>query len=137
MDVHKDAIAVAVRNAAGKVVRESILETKAATMLQFIRGRRGNRVVTFEEGIWAAGLYLDLWIQPSKWLSGADCLVERQLRHPTHHPANLLSIATWGGNTTSLTGTPIDVGMQPIRAGRDPTASVVADRGRSMAGDTL
>jgi hypothetical protein len=44
-------------NAAGKVVRESILETKAATMLQFIRGRRRNRVVTFEEGTWAAGLY--------------------------------------------------------------------------------
>ena len=38
MDVHKDAIAVAVMNAAGKVVMESILETKAATILQFIRG---------------------------------------------------------------------------------------------------
>ena len=29
MDVHKDAITVAVMNAAGKVVMESILETKA------------------------------------------------------------------------------------------------------------
>jgi hypothetical protein len=47
MDVHKDAIAVAVTNAAGKVVRESIL-------VQFIRGRRGNQVVTFEEGTQAA-----------------------------------------------------------------------------------
>ena len=57
MDVHKDAIAVAVMNAAGKVVMESILETKAATILQFIRGLRGNLVVTFEEGTWAAWLY--------------------------------------------------------------------------------
>ena len=57
MDVHKDAIAVAVMNAAGKVVMESILETKAATMLQFIRGLRGNLLVTLEEGTWAGWLY--------------------------------------------------------------------------------
>ena len=57
MDVHKDAISVAVMNAAGKVVMESILETKAATMLQFIRGLRGNLLITFEEGTWAAWLY--------------------------------------------------------------------------------
>jgi hypothetical protein len=36
---------------------ESILETKAATILQFIRGLRGNLLVTFEEGTWAAWLY--------------------------------------------------------------------------------
>jgi transposase len=57
MDVHKDTISVAVMNAAGKVVMESILETKAATILQFIRGLRGNLLVTFEEGTWAAWLY--------------------------------------------------------------------------------
>jgi Transposase len=57
MDVHKDAIAVAVMNSAGKVVMESILETKAATLLQFVRGLRGNLLVTFEEGTWAAWLY--------------------------------------------------------------------------------
>jgi transposase len=57
MDVHKDAIAVAVMNSAGKVVMESILETKAATLLQFIRGLRGNLLVTLEEGTWAAWLY--------------------------------------------------------------------------------
>src|SRR6516225_1296672 len=57
MDVHKDTISVAVMNSAGKVVRESILETKAATLLQFIRGLRGNLLVTLEEGTWAAGLY--------------------------------------------------------------------------------
>ena len=57
MDVHKDAIAVSVMNADGKVVMESVLETKAATILQFIRGLRGNLLVTFEEGTWAAWLY--------------------------------------------------------------------------------
>ena len=57
MDVHKDTVSVAVMNAAGKVVMESILETKAATIVQFIRGLRGNLLVTFEEGTWAAWLY--------------------------------------------------------------------------------
>jgi len=51
-DVHQDTISVAVRNAAGKGVRESILETKAATMVQFIRGLRGTVQATFEEGTW-------------------------------------------------------------------------------------
>ena len=57
MDVHKDTISIAVMNCAGKVVMESVLETKAATILQFIRGLRGNLLVTFEEGTWAAWLY--------------------------------------------------------------------------------
>src|SRR5215469_13535408 len=57
MDVHKDAMAVAVMNSAGEVVMESILETKAATILQFVRGLRGNLLVTLEEGTWAAWLY--------------------------------------------------------------------------------
>jgi transposase len=57
MDVHKDAMAVAVMNSAGKVVRESIPETKAATILQFVRGLRGNLLVTWEEGTWAAWWY--------------------------------------------------------------------------------
>jgi hypothetical protein len=36
---------------------ESILETKAATILQFIGGLRGSLLVTFEEGTSAAWLY--------------------------------------------------------------------------------
>jgi hypothetical protein len=31
---------------------EAILETKADTILQFIRGLRGSLHVTFEEGTW-------------------------------------------------------------------------------------
>jgi hypothetical protein len=36
MDVHKEAIATAVLNSAGKVVMESVIETKAVTVLQFV-----------------------------------------------------------------------------------------------------
>jgi hypothetical protein len=46
-----------VNGAAGKLVAESIIETKAATILQFTQGLRGNLHVTFEEGTWAAWLY--------------------------------------------------------------------------------
>src|SRR5215475_5558443 len=57
MDVHKETISVAVLNSAGKLVMESILETKAATIVEFIQGLRGDLYVTFEEGTWAAWLY--------------------------------------------------------------------------------
>ena len=57
MDVHTEAITVAVRNSAGKVIIESTLETKTSTILEFIQGLHGNLHVTFEEGSWAAWLY--------------------------------------------------------------------------------
>jgi transposase len=57
MDVHTATISVAVRDAAGKLIMESVLETKASTILQFIHGLRGELYVTFEEGTWAAWLY--------------------------------------------------------------------------------
>jgi len=57
MDVHKEATTIAVMNSAGKLVMESIVETKAATIVQFIEGLRGELYVTFEEGTWAAWLY--------------------------------------------------------------------------------
>lgn len=57
MDVHKEAIVIAVRNASGKLVMESIVETKASSILQFIRGLQGELHVTWEEGTWAAWLY--------------------------------------------------------------------------------
>ncbi len=41
----------------GKIVMESILETKAVTVLEFFAGLRGTLSVTFEEGTWAAWLY--------------------------------------------------------------------------------
>jgi transposase len=57
MDVHKDTISIAVMNSAGKLVIESIVETKAMTILQFVQGLRGTLLVTFEEGTWATWLY--------------------------------------------------------------------------------
>lgn len=57
MDVHKETISIAVLNSAGKLLMESIIETKASTILQFFAGLRGDLRVTFEEGTWAAWLY--------------------------------------------------------------------------------
>jgi hypothetical protein len=39
---------------------ESIIETKAITILEFVHGLRGSLYLTFEEGTWAA------------WLAGQD-----------------------------------------------------------------
>ncbi len=56
MDVHKEAIVIAVLNDSGKLVMESIVETQASSILQFIHGLRGELHVTWEEGTWAAWL---------------------------------------------------------------------------------
>jgi transposase len=57
MDVHKESISMAVMNAAGKIVMECVIETKASMILQFFDGLGGDLHVTFEEGTWAAWLY--------------------------------------------------------------------------------
>lgn len=57
LDVHKASICVAVLNAAGKLVMESVVETSAATVLDLLKGLRGQVEVTFEEGTHAAWLY--------------------------------------------------------------------------------
>jgi len=57
MDVHTESISLAVRNPAGKIVMECVIETKANTILQFFDGLRGDVRVTFEEGTWAAWLH--------------------------------------------------------------------------------
>jgi hypothetical protein len=58
MDVHKESISIAVINASGKIRMECVIETKASMILQFVSGLRGNLHVTFEEGTWAAWLYV-------------------------------------------------------------------------------
>lgn len=50
LDVHKASICIAVLNAADKLVMESVVETSAATVLDFVKGLRGQVEVTFEEG---------------------------------------------------------------------------------------
>src|ERR1700747_2446667 len=57
MDVHQATISVAVVDVHGKLIMECLLETKAATILEFIQGLRGTLAVTFEEGILAAWLH--------------------------------------------------------------------------------
>jgi hypothetical protein len=57
LDVHKEGTVIAVLNGSGKLVMESIVETKASSILQFIHGLRGELHVTWEEGAWAACLY--------------------------------------------------------------------------------
>jgi transposase len=57
LDVHQATISVAVLNSSGKLVMESIFETKASTLLQFLAGLRGSLHVTFEESTCAAWLY--------------------------------------------------------------------------------
>jgi len=57
MDVHTATISAAVMNAEGKLLMECVLETKAATILEFIQGLRGTLAVTFEEGTLAAWLH--------------------------------------------------------------------------------
>jgi len=54
LDVHQATISGAVMDSRGKLVMESILETKASTILEFFAGLRGTLSVTFEEGTWAA-----------------------------------------------------------------------------------
>jgi hypothetical protein len=70
MYVHKEAI-VAVPSSTGKLVMESVIETKASSILQFIHSLRGELHVTWEEGTWAAWLY-DL-LQPQLFVE--SCLL--------------------------------------------------------------
>src|ERR1700724_370038 len=56
-DVHQASTSIAVIDAAGKLLMECIIETKAATILDFIHGLSGSLWVTFEEGTSAAWLY--------------------------------------------------------------------------------
>src|SRR5208282_4422035 len=57
LDVHQATISAVVLDSTGRLVMESILETKTTTILQFIHGLRGSLHVTFEEGTCAAWLH--------------------------------------------------------------------------------
>src|SRR6059058_2387459 len=57
LDVHQATISVAVLDSRGKLIMESILETKATTILEFLQGLHGSLSVTFEEGTSAAWLH--------------------------------------------------------------------------------
>src|SRR6202166_4663233 len=57
LDVHQATISAAVLDSTGKLLMESVLETKASTILQFIHGLRRSVQVTVEEGTCAAWLH--------------------------------------------------------------------------------
>jgi hypothetical protein len=57
MDVHQSTISVAVLDAEGKLVMQSVLATHAAALVDFIHGLRGTLHVPFEEGTQSAWLY--------------------------------------------------------------------------------
>jgi len=57
LDVHQATISAAVMDGNGKLLMECLLETKAATILQFIQGLRGTLSLTLEDGTSAAWLH--------------------------------------------------------------------------------
>jgi transposase len=57
LDVHQATISAAVLDTTGQVLMESIIETKAATILQFVHGLHGSVHLTLEEGTCAAWLH--------------------------------------------------------------------------------
>ena len=62
MDVHLATVVLAVLNAAGKCVMESVIETKGGTIVEFVGGLSGAVHVVFEEGTQAT--WLDDLIAP-------------------------------------------------------------------------
>jgi hypothetical protein len=42
MDIHKETISIAVLNSSGKLMMETIIETKAGALLRFVQGLRGS-----------------------------------------------------------------------------------------------
>jgi len=57
MDVHKAMTVITVLDSTGKMRAEAAIETKTATMVQFIRGLEGILHVTLEESTYSAWLY--------------------------------------------------------------------------------
>lgn len=57
LDVHRDSISVAVRDSQGKIVRETVIETKSAAILGLIQELGGTLHVVLEEGTWSEWLY--------------------------------------------------------------------------------
>jgi hypothetical protein len=74
LDVHQATISVAVMDSQGKLIMESILETKASTILEFLAGLPGALSVTVEEGTWAAWLYdfAQAACGPLDWVQSAE-----------------------------------------------------------------
>jgi transposase len=57
LDVHQASISVAVMEESGKVTMQSVIATRAASLLEFLAGLQGTLHVTFEEGTYSSWLY--------------------------------------------------------------------------------
>lgn len=57
LDVYQTTISATVLDSTGKLVMDSVLETKIESILQFVRDLRGSLHVTCEEGTCAAWLH--------------------------------------------------------------------------------
>ncbi len=68
LDVHKATIAIAILDAFGKVISQSIIETSTQAVRDFFQGLRGEIHITFEEGNHAAWLH-DV-VQPRVFAGG-------------------------------------------------------------------
>jgi hypothetical protein len=51
LDVHEATISIAVRDESGKLIMESVVETRASTILDFIDDLCGKLCVAMEEGV--------------------------------------------------------------------------------------
>ena len=57
MDVHKASVVIGVRDGTGKMIARAMVETKAQTLKDYVRGLSGTIHLTFEEGTQSAWLY--------------------------------------------------------------------------------
>lgn len=57
MDVHKASVVVGVRDEGGKMIGQAVVETRAQTIRDYVRGLSGTIHLTFEEGTQSAWLY--------------------------------------------------------------------------------
>jgi hypothetical protein len=98
LDVHQATISVAVMDSRGKVVMESILETKAATILEFFAGLRGTLLVTFEEGAWALAVRSaeGVCVQVSGVQPAQEALLKHGNKSDRVEAASWLSCYAWG-----------------------------------------
>jgi hypothetical protein len=82
LDVQQATISVAILDCAGKLAMEAILETKSATILQFLQGLRGSLHVTFEEGTGRPGCTICLSRMSERWYRLSEF---RRLTDVTEH----------------------------------------------------
>ena len=57
MDVHKASVVIGVRDGRGQMIARAMVETKAQTLKDYVRGLSGTIHLTFEEGTQSAWLY--------------------------------------------------------------------------------